>query len=178
MLYPLTLNYFLSYRVQNCIQECTHILVIDRICTLHPSACTLRFQVSGSKSRDTIFSFCYSNMVANENIITVIKIHSIWPNRVTLCLNIAFYVHCTSGSIKVSIVTSNPVRELWDFDLGYTTISAGYIFRQWPKIGYILVYNSVPGVHICSTRYDKNQFSPTDTASAKSLEVFKTLLLD
>ena len=73
-----TLNWSLSYRV---LQICTpgtelyarktHILVIAGICTLHPSACTLRFQVSGSESRDTIFSFGYSNMAANEFIITV-----------------------------------------------------------------------------------------------------------
>ena len=72
------LNWSLSYRVlqictqvRNCIQECTRFLAIAGICTLHPSACTLRFQVSGSESRDTIFSFGYSNMAVNENIITV-----------------------------------------------------------------------------------------------------------
>ena len=46
-------------------------MVIAGICTLHPSACTLRFQVSGSESRDTIFSVGYTNMAANENIIAV-----------------------------------------------------------------------------------------------------------
>ena len=81
-----------------------------------------------------------------------------------------FYVHCTSGSIKLNGNQCRSSRELRDFDLGYTTISAGYIFQQWPKKGYILVYNSVPGVHICSIRYDKDQFSvsrslPTDTCN-------------
>ena len=30
------------------------------------------------------------------------EIHYTWPNSVTFCLNIAFYVHCTSGSIKLN----------------------------------------------------------------------------